>query len=245
MLSHCLRQAGHTLLEIAVLTGVGKRSVQRVSTEPMITELRLGSAAGARPTGRPSKAAAYRPQVNEWLTEDPRCSAWSSCGGRRSHAHWWRTSRRRGGIPLLAVFDRPKTVALTWRKNGDVTEWSPIFAGVVLDLGLGIEVCWPYAPNKKGRSKIWSAGSKVVSSKQRRFLDDEDLRTQLAAWLLEVSATRPSRATGVIPAVRLVADRARLHPLKVALSSSLITRGESSHTMLAGGDHAWKRERTP
>ena len=66
-----LRRAGHTLHEIAALTGVGKRSVQRVSAEPMITEIRAGSAAGARPVGRPSKAAAYRPQVNGWLTEDP------------------------------------------------------------------------------------------------------------------------------------------------------------------------------
>lgn len=57
-----------------------------------------------------------------------------------------------GGVPLLAVFDRPKTVALSWRKNGDVTEWNPVFAGVVLDLGLGIEVvelCWPHAPQQK------------------------------------------------------------------------------------------------
>lgn len=55
-----------------------------------------------------------------------------------------------GGVLLLEVLDRPKTVALKWQKNGDVTEWSPIFAGVVLDLGLGIEVCWPHAPQQKG-----------------------------------------------------------------------------------------------
>jgi transposase len=34
------------------------------------------------------------------------------------------------GVPLLAVFDRPKTVALAWGKDGQVTEWNPIFAGV-------------------------------------------------------------------------------------------------------------------
>jgi len=27
-----------------------------------------------------------------------------------------------GGVPLLAVFDRPKTVALAWRKDGEVTD---------------------------------------------------------------------------------------------------------------------------
>jgi hypothetical protein len=37
-----------------------------------------------------------------------------------------------GGIPLLAVFERPKTVALKWGKDGQVTEWNPAFAGVAL-----------------------------------------------------------------------------------------------------------------
>jgi hypothetical protein len=30
-----------------------------------------------------------------------------------------------GGIPLVAVFDRPKTVALQWGRAGVVTEWNP------------------------------------------------------------------------------------------------------------------------
>ena len=55
-----------------------------------------------------------------------------------------------GGIPLLAVFDRPKTVALTWGRDGQVTEWNPTFAGVALDLGLGVELCWPHSPEQKG-----------------------------------------------------------------------------------------------
>jgi transposase len=55
-----------------------------------------------------------------------------------------------GGVPLLAVFDRPKTVALTWRNDGVVTEWNSTFAGVALDLGIGVEVCWPQSPRQKG-----------------------------------------------------------------------------------------------
>src|SRR6185436_11300310 len=35
-----------------------------------------------------------------------------------------------GGIPLVAVFDRPKTVALKWGRDGVVTEWNATFAGV-------------------------------------------------------------------------------------------------------------------
>jgi transposase len=53
-----------------------------------------------------------------------------------------------GGIPLLAVFDRPKTIALSWGRDGQVTEWNPTFAGVALDLGLGIELCWPHSPQQ-------------------------------------------------------------------------------------------------
>src|SRR5207245_4315434 len=46
--------------------------------------------------------------------------------------------------------------------------------------------------------------------------DEADLRTQLAEWRTEVNTQRPSRATGVIPAVRLEEERPRLRPLKVA-----------------------------
>ena len=120
-----------------------------------------------------------------------------------------------GGIPLLAVFDRPKTVALSWKKNGEVTEWNPIFAGVVLDLGLGIEVCWPHAPQQKGAIENVVGWVKGSFFKQRRFLDEEDLRRQLGEWLVEVNTVRPSRATGIIPAVRRVDEQARLRPLKI------------------------------
>lgn len=121
-----------------------------------------------------------------------------------------------GGIPLLAVFDRPKTVALHWRKNGEVTEWNPVFAGVVLDLGLGIEVCWPHAPEQKGAVENLVGWVKGSFFKQRRFLDEADLQQQLQTWLSEVNTARPSRATGIIPAVRRAEELPRLRPLKIA-----------------------------
>src|SRR5712692_8066872 len=76
-----------------------------------------------------------------------------------------------GGIPLLAVFDRPKTVALKWTRDGQVTEWNPTFAGVALDLGLGIEVCWPASPKQKGSIENLVGWVKGSFFKQRRFLD--------------------------------------------------------------------------
>ncbi len=121
-----------------------------------------------------------------------------------------------GGIPLLAVFDRPKTVALKWNADGQVTEWNALFAGVALDLGLGIEVCWPASPRQKGSIENLVGWVKGSFFKQRRFFDDADLLAQLAEWRTEVNTQRPCRATHVIPAVRLEEERPRLRALKIA-----------------------------
>jgi hypothetical protein len=84
-----------------------------------------------------------------------------------------------------------------------------------VDLALGIEVCWPHAPNQKGAIENLVGWVKGSFFKQRRFLDEEDLLAQLTEWLREVNTERPSRATGVIPAVRLEEERARLRALKL------------------------------
>jgi transposase len=121
-----------------------------------------------------------------------------------------------GGIPLVAVFDRPKTVALKWGRDGVVTEWNSTFAGVALDLGLGVEVCWPYRPQEKGSVENLVGWVKGSFFKQRRFLDRADLEQQLREWLTEANTVRPSRATGVPPAERIAEERARLRPLRIA-----------------------------
>ena len=123
-----------------------------------------------------------------------------------------------GGVPLCAVFDRPKTVALAWRKNGEVTDWNPVFAAVTLELGVGVEVCWPYRANQKGAVENLVGWVKGSFFKQRRFLDEEDLRRQLGEWRVEVNTERPSRATGVPPSERMAEELPRLRPLKVAPS---------------------------
>jgi hypothetical protein len=51
-----------------------------------------------------------------------------------------------GALPLLAVFGRPKTIALSWNKDSTVIEWNPIFG----NLGLAVELCWPRSPEQKG-----------------------------------------------------------------------------------------------
>ena len=121
-----------------------------------------------------------------------------------------------GGIPLLSVFDRPKTIAQTSDRDGQVTQWNPAFAGVALDLGLGIELCWPRSPQQKGSVENLVGWVKGSFFKQRRFLDQEDLLQQLREWLIEVNTQRPSRATSVIPQERMKEETPRLRPLKVA-----------------------------
>lgn len=120
-----------------------------------------------------------------------------------------------GGRPLLCVFDRPKTIALKWRKNGEVTEWNPVFAYATLEMGVGVELCWPYRAQQKGSVENLVGFVKSSFFKVRRFHDEEDLQQQRRDWEREVNEERPCRATGIIPAVRVAEETPRLRALKV------------------------------
>lgn len=123
-----------------------------------------------------------------------------------------------GGVPLCAVFDRPKTVALHWGEDGVVTEWNPTFAYAALELGFTAEVCWPHQPRQKGSVENLVGWVKGSFFKQRRFHDVDDLAAQLGQWVEEVNTQRPSRATGQIPLERMEQERKRLRPPRVAPS---------------------------
>lgn len=120
-----------------------------------------------------------------------------------------------GGVPLLGVFDRPRTIAHAWLPDGTVTKWNTTFVGVMVDLGVGVEVCFPRRGNQKGSVENLVGWVKGSFFKQRSFLDEHDLREQLAAWHVEVNTKEPSRATGVIPETRRLEELPRLRPLKV------------------------------
>src|SRR5262249_26621564 len=83
-------------------------------------------------------------------------------------------------------------------------------------MGVGVEVCWPRSGQQKGAVENLVGWVKGSFFKQRRFLDDTDLAQQLADWHREVNTERPSRATGVVPSMRLDEERTRLRPLRVA-----------------------------
>jgi transposase len=146
-----------------------------------------------------------------------------------------------GGRPLLCVFDRPKTIALKWRNNGEVTEWNPIFAYATLEMGVGVELCWPYRAQQKGSVENLVGFVKSSFFKVRRFHDEEDLRQQLRDWHHEVNEERPCRATGIIPALRLAEEAPRLRALKVQpeqLALRIPVYGGPTGTVLHDG-HAY------
>ncbi len=119
-----------------------------------------------------------------------------------------------GGVPLVCVFDNPKTVVL--RRLGDKIEWNPTFGQVALDYRFGPELCTPARGQEKGAVENLVGFVKGSFFKVRRFVDKEDLLAQLAAWHREVNETRPCRATGEPPAARMEAERKRLRALAIA-----------------------------
>jgi hypothetical protein len=76
-------------------------------------------------------------------------------------------------------------------------------------------LCWPRSPEQKGSVENLVGWVKGSFFKQRRFVDDEDVRQQLGAWHVEVNTERPSRATRIVPAVRLAEEQPRLRALRV------------------------------
>lgn len=124
-----------------------------------------------------------------------------------------RAFEKSGGVPLAVVFDNPKTVVIHPKKEPIV--WNRTLAQLSLDYGFAIELCEPRRANQKGSVENLVGWVKGSFFKVRRFHDFEDLLQQLSAWLQEVNEERPSRATKVIPALRLAEEQERLRPLKI------------------------------
>ena len=116
-----------------------------------------------------------------------------------------------GGVVLAVVFDNPKTVVIHPKQTPIV--WNRTLAQLAIDYGFGIELCEPRRANQKGSVENLVGWVKGSFFKVRRFHDLEDLLQQLQAWLREVNEERPSRATNVIPIVRLAEEQERLRPL--------------------------------
>jgi transposase len=120
-----------------------------------------------------------------------------------------------GGLPLMAVFDRPRTIVKKSGKGRAVEEYNSMFAQAIIDIGVGIEMCAPHSGNQKGTVEAIVKWVKNSFFKPRKFQDETDLEAQLVAWLDQVNQKTPSRATGVIPETRRQEELARLRPIKL------------------------------
>lgn len=120
-----------------------------------------------------------------------------------------------GGLPLMAVFDRPKTIVKKGGKGREVEEFNQTFAQAIVDIGVGVEMCAPRSGNQKGSVERLVGWVKSSFFKPRKFQDETDLQAQLEAWHVEVNHQTPSRATGVIPEIRRQEELPRLRPVKV------------------------------
>jgi len=112
-------------------------------------------------------------------------------------------------VPLIWVFDNPKTVRTS--AIGQPIVIHSYLAGLAAELNAAVLLCTPHQPQQKGAVERGVGWFKNGFLAQRRFVDAADLQSQLTAWLAEANGTRPSDATGEIPAARLVQEQAALH----------------------------------
>lgn len=125
--------------------------------------------------------------------------------------------QRWGGLPQRLVPDNTKAAVLT-RKRDQATGEETITLNAHLsafarEVGVFVEPTAPYAGNQKGSVENLIGFVKASFLQVRRFRHRADLEAQLTEWLRFVNEERPCDATGVIPAVRLAEERARLTPL--------------------------------
>lgn len=120
-----------------------------------------------------------------------------------------------GGLPLMAVFDRPRTIVAKGGKGRVVEQYNATFAQAMIDLGVGVEMCAPRSGNQKGSVERLVGWVKSSFFKPRKFLDEPDLKAQLDAWLIGVNTRTPSRATGKIPETMRRDELRRLRPIKI------------------------------
>lgn len=157
------------------------------------------------------------------------------------------TLRRLGGVPTYALTDNEKTV--TVEHVAGVPVRHPEMVAFGRHYGLTITTCVPADPQSKGGSEatVRIAQADLVptdtaANLRAAYASFADLRVACTAWCDEVNA-RPHRVTRCAPNERLVAERARLHPLPAAPYTAVfgVTRAVGSTipvVQFAGGEYS-------
>ena len=102
------------------------------------------------------------------------------------------------GVPLVTVWDNPKTVVLA--RKGALIVWNPVFGQVALDYRFAPELCWPRAGQQKGAVENLVGWVKKSFFTCRRFHDRADLEQQLRDWLrMVIRHPRRAAAASLLP----------------------------------------------
>lgn len=122
-----------------------------------------------------------------------------------------------GGLPLMAVFDRPEQLAIeSDAETGMVRAWNPTIAEAMSRIGVAVEAGWPYKPRRNGIAGDVADWVRASFFKTRRFVNEDDLDVQLKVWLEEVNERRRSRVTARVPGEILREEElVRLRPVKL------------------------------
>lgn len=122
--------------------------------------------------------------------------------------------QRMGGIPLLAVFDRPKPFVTSTDRDGGATEWDPAFAYAAIQIGLGVEI---RARRGTDRGPGLNLGNWAKSGflQGRVFRDEREVEEGLRVWIDKTNELSIPELAGKSPALLLAEERQRLRPLKV------------------------------
>jgi transposase len=122
-----------------------------------------------------------------------------------------------GGLPQRNVVDNTKAAVITRKKDAatgeEQIEYNAHFISFLRAVDVWPEPTAPYSGNQKGSVENLIRFVKEGFLLARCFRHREDLVRQLGEWLRFVNEERPCDATGVIPAVRLAAERPRLKAL--------------------------------
>ena len=118
-----------------------------------------------------------------------------------------------GGMPLLAVFDNPRTIVI--RRQGAKVTWQETFAQFSAECGFSPMVTWPYHPQEKGSVENLVGFVKSSLFKAHRFKNRADLEEKLAHWHRWANDERECRAIGETPRTRFMLEAPRLRPLRI------------------------------
>ena len=117
-----------------------------------------------------------------------------------------------GFVPWVLVFDNMKTVT-TGRDDQQQPIWHRSLLQLAAEFDFHPEACWPASGNQKGSVESLVKFVKRNFLTGRSFIDDADLQAQCLEWQDSDNTTRPSQATDVTPAARLVEEVAKGYPL--------------------------------